>query len=138
MEEKETFPKMDSADLWREDVFTDRKIGTIRRLTPVKPDGSPDAARKTLFVGEASLDTPAGALPLNFEIPAATLDQAAAGYGDAAQKAFEEAMQALQEMRRRASSSLVLPGGGPAGLGGAGGLGGVPGLGGGPGKIKLT
>ena len=122
---------MDSSDLWREDVFTDRKIGTIRRLTPVKPDGSPDAARKTIFVGEASLDTPAGALPLNFEIPAETLDRAVAGYSEAAKKAFEEAMEALQEMRRRASSSLVLPGGGAAGLGG------VPGLGSGPGKIKL-
>ena len=120
---------MDSSDLWREEVFTDRKIGTIRRLTPVKSDGSSDPARKVVFVGEASLDTPAGALPLNFEIPAETLEQAAAAYGDAVQKAFEEAMDALQEMRRRASSSLVLPTGGPAGLSG-----GAPGLG----KIKLT
>ena len=132
MEPNDAAPQMDSADLWREDVFTDRKIGTIRRLTPVKPDGSSDPARKVVFVGEASLDTPAGALPLNFEIPGETLEQAAAAYGDAVQKAFTEAMEALKEMRRRASSSLVLPGGG--GLPGAG-LG--PGLGG-PGKIKLT
>ena len=117
---------MDSTDLWREEIFTDRKVGTIRRLTPIKPDGSSDLARKVVFVGEASLDTAAGALPLNFEIPAETLEQAAAGYGGAVQKAFEEAMAALQEMQRRASSSLVLPGG-------AGGLG----MGSGAGKIKL-
>jgi hypothetical protein len=134
-EQNEAAPRMDSADLWREDVFTDRKIGTIRRLTPVKADGSPDPARKIVFVGEASLDTPAGALPLNFEIPGDTLEQAANAYGPAVQKAFEEAMEALKEMRRRASSSLVLPGGGPGGLSG-GGLG--PGMGPGPGKIKLT
>jgi len=125
-EQNEPSPKMDPADLWREDVFTDRKIGTIRRLTPVTTDGSVDAGRKVLFIGEASLDTPAGALPLNFELPAANLEQAVAAYGDAVQKAFEEAMAALQEMRRRASSSLVLP----PGVG--------PGAGGGPGKIKLT
>ena len=123
---------MDSSDLWREEVFTDRKIGTIRRLTPVKPDGAVDPARKAVFIGEASLDTPAGALPLSFELPAETLEQAAAAYGDEVQKAFAEAMEALQEMRRRASSSLVLPTGGPAGLSGGG-----PGLGSGLGKIKL-
>ena len=126
LEQNEPSPRMDPADLWREDVFTDRKIGTIRRLTPVKTDGSTDPGRAALFVGEASLDTPAGALPLNFEIPAATLEQAVAAYGDAVQKAFVEAMEALKEMRRRASSSLVLP----PGVG--------PGPGGGPGKIKLT
>ena len=106
---------MDSSDLWREEVYTDRKIGTIRRLSPVKPDGSPDPVRKTLFVGEASLETPGGVLPLNFEIPAETLEQAASAYGAAAQAAFEEAMEALQEMRRRASSSLLLPKGGAPG-----------------------
>ena len=131
-EQNESSPQMDSSDLWREEVFTDRKIGTIRRLTPVKADGSVDPARKALFVGEASLDTPAGALPLNFEIPAETLEAAVAAYGGAVSKAFEEAMEALSELRRRASSSLVLPTGGAAGL-----TGGVPGLGSGPGKLKL-
>lgn len=116
--------KMDAADLWREEVFTDRKVGTIRRLTPVKPDGAADPARHVLFVGEASLLTPAGSLPLSFEIPAATLEQAVAAYGDEVARAFDEAMAELKEMRRRASSSLVLPQGGlpPGGLGGPGGL----------------
>jgi hypothetical protein len=34
--------EMDAAQLYQEDVYTDRRIGTIRRLTPVKSDGSPD------------------------------------------------------------------------------------------------
>ena len=37
---------MDAASVYREDVYTDRKVGTIRSLTPVKSDGSPDAAAK--------------------------------------------------------------------------------------------
>jgi hypothetical protein len=124
--------KMDAADLWKEETFTDRKVGTIRRLTPVKIDGTADSLRKPLFIGEASLLTPAGSLPLTFEIPAETLEKAVAGYGEAVQLAFQDAMEELQEMRRRASSGLVVPPpGGAAGLQGLGG--GLP-----PGgKLKL-
>jgi len=117
-------PKMDPTSLYHEEVFTDRKIGAIRRLTPVKPDGSPDPARKPVFVGEAQLLTSVGALPLSFEIPAETLDEATHKYSDAAKLAFERAVQELQEMRRQAASSIVLPGQGaglpPGGLPGAG------------------
>ena len=35
-------PKMDAQDLYREDTYSDRKVGTIRVMTPVKPDGTPD------------------------------------------------------------------------------------------------
>ena len=117
-------PKMDPASLYHEEVFTDRKIGAIRRLTPVTPDGTPDPARKTVFVGEAQLLTSVGALPLSFEIPAATLAEAITKYSDAAKQAFERAVQELQEMRRQAASSIVLPGQGaslgPGGLPGSG------------------
>lgn len=111
-------PKMDPNSLWREDIFTDREIGTIRRLTPVKSDGSTDAARKTVFMGEASLMTPAGNLPLSFDIPAADLSQAVAGYGAALEQAYHQTLQELQELRRKASSQIVIPQGGmpPGGL----------------------
>ncbi len=129
-------PKMDAADLWREELFTDRKVGVIRKLTPIKIDGSPDPSRKVIFTGEASLMTPAGTLPLSFEMPVDTLEKAVALYGDAVAQAFHETMEELKEMRRKASSSLVLPGQGGPGLGGGlGGLGG--GLPPGAGKLKL-
>lgn len=101
--------KMDAANLWREETFSDRAAGTIRRLTPVKADGSPDPTRKTVFIGEAALLTPAGSLPLTFEIPANDLAVAVAAYGEALQKGFAEAMKELQEMRRRAASQIVIP-----------------------------
>lgn len=122
-------PKMDAAALYREEIFTDRKVGAIRRLTPVKADGAPDPARRTLFVGEAQMITNMGALPLSFEIDAQTLDQAVARYGDATKQAFERAVKELQELRRQASSSIVIPETGA----GAFGPGGLPG----GGKIKL-
>jgi hypothetical protein len=52
--------KMDPANLYREEIFTDRKVGTIRVMTPVKTDSSFDAARKVIYVGETQLMTPVG------------------------------------------------------------------------------
>jgi hypothetical protein len=69
--------KVDPAALYLEEVFTDRRVGTIRRLTPVKKDGERDAARAVLYVGETQVLTPAGALPIGFEIGAGSLEEAA-------------------------------------------------------------
>src|SRR5262245_32316051 len=114
-------PRMDANDLYREDIYSDRKVGTIRVLTPVKADGTPDAARATSFVGQAQIMTPAGVLPLSFEIPARTLADACAGFADAAKVAFEETMKELQELRRQQASSIVIPEAGAASaLGGSG------------------
>lgn len=123
---------MDADDLWREEMITDRRIGTLRVMTPIKADGSPDPARAVAYVGEAQMMTNMGALPISFEIEAASLAEAVAGYGDAAREAFERTMRELQELRRQSASSLVLPGQGGAGFG----PGGLPGMGGG-GKIQM-
>jgi hypothetical protein len=120
--------KMDPANLYREEIFTDRKIGTIRVMTPVKHDSSVDAARKVIYVGETQLMTPVGALPLAFEVEANSLGQASEKFAEAAAVAVERAVKELQEMRRQQSSSIVIPEGMPGGFGGPGGL---------PGKIKL-
>ena len=134
LEQNASTPKMDAADLWREEVFTDRKVGTIRRLIPVKADGSVDPSRKTVFAGDTQILTSAGALPLNFEIDADSLDKAVARYGEAVGRAFNEAMEEIKELRRRASSSIIIPEGGAAGLTGANlNLGNPPG----GGKLKL-
>jgi hypothetical protein len=112
---------MDANDLYREDTYSDRKVGTIRVMTPVKPDGSPDPARKPIYVGQAQIMTPAGVLPLTFEIEAANLGDACAGFADGAKVAFEETMKELQEMRRQQASSIVIPEAGAAAALGQGG-----------------
>jgi hypothetical protein len=114
-------PTMDVQDLYREDVYSDRKVGTIRVMTPVKSDGTPDPARATLYVGQAQIMTPAGVLPLSFEIDARTLTEACAGFADGAKVAFEETMKELQEMRRQQASSIVIPDAGAAAALGQGG-----------------
>lgn len=124
--EKMTDPKMDLTALYREEIYTDRKVGTIRTLVPVKSDGSPDAARKTLYAGETQILTNAGPLPINFEIDAASLDEAAKKFADLAKQAIERTVNELQELRRQAASSIVVPQGGMGGM--------VPG---GGGKIQM-
>jgi hypothetical protein len=122
---------MDMATLYQEEVFTDRKVGMIRRMTPVQGDGARDPARPVLFVGQAEIMTNMGPMPINFEIEAATLDQAVAGFAPAAAAAIERTVQQIQEMRRQAASQLVVPQGGMGGL--PGGLPGAPGRG----KIQI-
>lgn len=137
MTEKEMGAGMNADDLYIEEVFTDRRVGTIQRLTPVKSDGSRDSAREILYMGQAQVMTPAGALPLSFEIPARSLAEAVAGFGPAAESAVQETMQRLQEMRREAAGSLILPESGGAGMGGMGGMGGPGGGLPGGGKIRM-
>ena len=74
---------MDADNLYREEIITDRKVGTLRMMTPLKSDGTHDAARATLFIGEAQIMTQAGPLPINFEIEATTLADAVAKFGEA-------------------------------------------------------
>lgn len=112
--------KMDPANLYREEIFTDRKMGTIRIMTPVKADSTVDADRKVLYVGETQLMTPMGALPLAFEIEADSLGEAAENFAGVAAGAVERAVRELQEMRRQASSQIVIPEGIPPGLAGGG------------------
>ncbi|MBI3937740.1 MAG: hypothetical protein HY323_12250 [Betaproteobacteria bacterium] len=108
---------MDAAALYLEEVFTDRKVGTLRRLTPVKSDGSPDAGRQVAYVGEAQLLTSVGALPITFEIDAKSLDEAIRKFAGAAKEAVERTVRDLQDLRRQAASSIVVPQGGMGGLG---------------------
>jgi hypothetical protein len=120
--------RLDPAAMYREEIFTDRRAGTIRRLTPITIDGATDPARQVLFSGQTQLLTPAGVLPLVFEIEAATLEEALKKFPDGVKVALEQAIDEAREMRREAASRIVVPEVG-AGIG--------PGPAGGGGKIKF-
>ncbi|HYT47500.1 MAG TPA: hypothetical protein VEL04_03695 [Burkholderiales bacterium] len=110
--------KVDPNALFLEEVFTDRRVGTIRRLTPVKKDGTRDTAKAVLYIGETQVLTPAGALPIGFEIGAGSLEEAAEKFGQLAKEAIERTVKELQELRRQAASSIVIPQGGLPPVGG--------------------
>lgn len=116
--------KMDATDMCREEVFTDNKIGTIRKLTPVTATGQDDSERSLQFIGTTQVMTPGGALPLNFQISAETLAEAIEEFGNAAKQAVEQTMEELREMQRQAASQIVVPKAGvdPGAMGGGGGI----------------
>ena len=115
--------RVDVDNLYREDTFTDLKVASIRRLTPIRADGSDDPARPVMFVGETTLMSARGPLPINCPIEASTLAEALEAFPQAIQDAVERLMEEAREMQRQEASRIVVPGqGGPAGP-----LGGPPG-----------
>jgi hypothetical protein len=112
--------QLDPTSLYREELFTDRRAGTIRRLTPVTAQGEADATRFVLYSGQTQLLTPAGVLPLGFEIEAESLEDAISKFPDAVKVALEQAIDEAREMRREAATRIVVPdvgGGAPVGGG---------------------
>jgi hypothetical protein len=101
--------QLDGAGLYREEMFTDRKAGTIRRLVPVTVDGQTDATRSVLYSGQTQLLTPTGVLPLGFEIEADSLADAVSKFPAAVKEALDQAIEEAREYRREASSRIVVP-----------------------------
>ena len=102
-------PTIDPNAMYREEIYTDRAMGLLRVMHPVSSDGKPDPSRPTIFTGEAQLMTNVGPLPIAFDVPGATLAEAVANYANAAKEGVAHAMHEIAEMRRQASSSLVIP-----------------------------
>jgi len=111
---------MDGESLFKEEMFTDRRVGTIQRLTQVDGEGRPVDGGEVVYVGQTQLMTRAGPLPLSFELEASTLAEAADKFSAGASQAMEDTVKRLEEMRREQSSSIIVPDA-------AGGGGGIPG-----------
>ncbi len=111
---------VDLNNLYREETFTDLKVASIRRLTPVSADGSDDTSRPTMFVGETTLMSARGPLPINCPIEAASLTDALDAFPQAIQQAVERLMEEAREMQRQEANRIVVPGQGGGGGGGGG------------------
>ena len=119
---------VDTSNLYREENFTDLKVASIRKLIPILPDGSPDPSRTPIFTGQTTLMSAAGPLPVQTQIDAASLEEAAAKFPEAIREAVERLMEEAREIQRREASRIVVPGevpvpGGLKGGGGGGLLG---------------
>jgi len=102
--------KMDQDNLYLEESFTDLKAGSIRRLTPVMPDGLPDKKRKIFFMAQTQLMTQAGLLPIQCEIEAQTLKEAMEKFPAAVNEAVEKLVERANERRRQEASRIIVPG----------------------------
>jgi hypothetical protein len=100
---------MDRSNLYLEESFTDLKAGTVKRLKPVRPDGSQDKTRKTVFVGHTSILTPDGPIPIQNVIAAKELQQAIKKFPEAMQAAMEQLMEEVKKYQEQEQSQIQKP-----------------------------
>ncbi len=125
--------KIEQNELYREESYTDLRMGQIRRLVPVKPDGSPDSGREDRFMGQTQILTGAGSLPIQAPLEAETMEQAIQEFPQAMRKAVEQMVEQVREVQREQAGRIVVPrpgaggqpGQGPGQAGGPGGPGGI-------------
>jgi hypothetical protein len=101
--------KIDRGNLFKEDTFTDLKVGMIKRMTPVKSDGSVDKTRKSVFVGQTSLMTPGGPLPLQAVIQAKDLQQAIKKFPEAMKVAMDRLAEEAKKYQEQEQSRVAKP-----------------------------
>jgi len=111
---------VDRDNLYREEVITDLKAATLRRLVPIQPDGTPDASRPQLFLAETQLLTQGGLLPVQARLEGDSLDDAIEKFPAAINEAVERMVEEAREAQRREASRIVVPSAdvGPPGPGG--------------------
>ena len=97
-------------NLYREESFTDFKVGAIRKLTPVKVDGSVDDSRSPVFSGQTQLMSPQGPIPVNCLIEAETLQDAIDKFPAAIQQEIDNIIALAQKAKQKEDSRIVVPG----------------------------
>lgn len=104
-------------NLCREESVTDLKVGSIRCLRPIKPDGTDDESRQTIFIGHTQLNTPQGLVPLQTLLQATTLQKALTEFPGAMKKALEEMVEKAKQMQaqqqaaqKKNESRIIVPG----------------------------
>lgn len=101
--------KVDLGNLYCEETFTDLKLGWIRRLTPVKPDGSKDESREYLFIGQTQLVTPQGPVPVQCQIPEKTLEEAIEKFPEVMEQTMHKMIGDAIQRQKQAASSTSAP-----------------------------
>jgi len=105
--------EVDVNNLYREEAITDLKVASIRKLTPIKLDGSIDESRDPIFTGQSHVMTPGGAVPINSQIEAKTLEEALRKFPEAIKGAVQKMVDEVKELQRQEASRIVVPDVGP-------------------------
>ena len=107
--------EVDTEHLYREEIITDLRVASIRRLSPIKVDGSPDPSRETIYTGQTQLMSQMGPVPVSCRIEATSLEDATAKFPEAMKEAIERLIEEAREMQRREASRIVVPSVAPSG-----------------------
>jgi hypothetical protein len=101
---------IDTTNLYREESITDMQAATIRRLIPILRDGSDDNSRATQYIGDTTLMTQMGPIPVQFPLEANSLEDAFELFPEGIKGAIERLNERAREMAREESSRIVVPG----------------------------
>jgi predicted esterase len=101
--------KIDRSKLYREETYSDLKSGMIKRLVPVKPDGSEDKSRKQVFIGHTNLISPNGPVPIQNVIQAKELQQAIKKFPEAMQEAMERLIEEVKKYQEKERNQIETP-----------------------------
>jgi hypothetical protein len=88
---------LDGNNLYREESYTDLKVGAIRKLTPVTNDGSLDESRDSIFMAHTQLMSPDGPFPVSCLIKTNTLAEAIEKYPEEMKQEVKKVVAAAQK-----------------------------------------
>jgi hypothetical protein len=97
-------------NLYLEESFSDLDMASIRRLTPVKPNGLKDKSRKQIFVGHLNIMTPQGPIPIQTRIDARNLKEAMELYPGAMKIALKNMKEEVDRLKEKQESRIIVPG----------------------------
>jgi len=109
--------QIDTTSLYREELITDLKVGSLQCLIPVHTDGTDDQSRPRRFVGQTQIMSQAGPLPIQAPIEATTIVEAIEKFPDAVKASVENLVNEAKEYQRQEASRIVVPGQEQAGRG---------------------
>ncbi len=107
---------VDKNSLYREESITDLKVASIRRLVPIKEDGSDDPGRKPIFMGHTQLMSQQGPIPIQANLTAVSLQDAIAEFPGAMKAALDEIIEKIKQLQQqqvqqqRDRSRIIVPG----------------------------
>lgn len=108
-EQPEARIRFSQNNLYQEEIFTDLRIASIHRFTPLKPNGEMDKSRKILFMGHTQVMTQQGPFPIQFPIEAKNLQQAMDKLPEALEEALEKMTEEAKQLQREEESRIIVP-----------------------------
>jgi len=106
--ERPTF-EVQKHNMYREEAYTDLNSATIRKLIPVKADGSADDSRRIVYIGHADLISPQGPIPIQSELQVDSLEKAIEALPNAMGKEAEKVREEYNKMMEQQKTQPQQP-----------------------------
>ncbi len=91
---------VNTSNLYKEENITDLNVASIRKLTPIKPDGTKDDSRTELFYGHTQLVSPQGPVPLHASLQANNITEAIAVFPTAMKEALDKMVERIKQQQQ--------------------------------------